>query len=192
MLFCRGCQAKNQPLNIFVHELLERRRHLLLGEMWASADGGPPEVTLETSMGPFTVEVVLLLLLLTTGNDTRLRFGLWCRFFGLCSADVLQARSQDLQELCGALPQRLLRRRQIPPDYQGFCSWFNFFFRLKKIRFFFCNFYCFRIGFYCARWWSDRDWERWGIHLRVSICTNLSQLYLQVLILILFGNWVRI
>ncbi|RZS08846.1 hypothetical protein BHM03_00039873 [Ensete ventricosum] len=26
--------------------------------MWGSADGGPPEVTLETSMGPFTVEVV--------------------------------------------------------------------------------------------------------------------------------------
>ncbi|KAG6475753.1 hypothetical protein ZIOFF_064982 [Zingiber officinale] len=25
--------------------------------MWGSADGGPPEVTLETSMGPFTVEM---------------------------------------------------------------------------------------------------------------------------------------
>lgn len=97
LLFCRGCQAKNQPLNIFVHELLERRRHLLLGEMWASADGGPPEVTLETSMGPFTVEVVLLLLLLTTGNDTRLRFGLWCRFFGL---SVLQMYYKHAPKTC--------------------------------------------------------------------------------------------
>jgi hypothetical protein len=26
--------------------------------MWASAEGGTPEVTLETSMGPFTVEVL--------------------------------------------------------------------------------------------------------------------------------------
>jgi hypothetical protein len=26
--------------------------------MWASAEGGPPEVTLETSMGSFTVEVL--------------------------------------------------------------------------------------------------------------------------------------
>ncbi|XP_057535295.1 peptidyl-prolyl cis-trans isomerase CYP18-2 isoform X1 [Amaranthus tricolor] len=25
--------------------------------MWASADGGPPEVTMDTSMGPFTVEL---------------------------------------------------------------------------------------------------------------------------------------
>jgi peptidyl-prolyl cis-trans isomerase-like 1 len=28
-------------------------------KMWASAEGGAPEVTLETSMGSFTVEVVL-------------------------------------------------------------------------------------------------------------------------------------
>lgn len=31
--------------------------------MWASAEGGPPEVTLETSMGSFTVEVTPALLL---------------------------------------------------------------------------------------------------------------------------------
>ena len=34
---------------------------LSLSKMWASAEGGPPEVTLETSMGSFTVEVLPLL-----------------------------------------------------------------------------------------------------------------------------------
>jgi hypothetical protein len=32
--------------------------------MWASAEGGTPEVTLETSMGPFTVEVLFSVWLL--------------------------------------------------------------------------------------------------------------------------------
>lgn len=31
---------------------------LRLSKMWASAEGGAPEVTLETSMGSFTVEVI--------------------------------------------------------------------------------------------------------------------------------------
>lgn len=31
-------------------------------KMWASAEGGAPEVTLETSMGSFTVEVLSLFL----------------------------------------------------------------------------------------------------------------------------------
>ena len=31
---------------------------LSLSKMWASTEGGPPEVTLETSMGSFTVEVL--------------------------------------------------------------------------------------------------------------------------------------
>lgn len=30
-------------------------------KMWASAEGGAPEVTLETSMGSFTVEVIFIL-----------------------------------------------------------------------------------------------------------------------------------
>lgn len=34
---------------------------LSLWKMWASAEGGPPEVTLETSMGSFTVEVLSFL-----------------------------------------------------------------------------------------------------------------------------------
>ena len=30
-------------------------------KMWASAEGGAPEVTLETSMGSFTVEVIIII-----------------------------------------------------------------------------------------------------------------------------------
>lgn len=36
-----------------------KKRKKRTGKMWASEEGGPPEVTLETSMGPFTVEVFL-------------------------------------------------------------------------------------------------------------------------------------
>jgi hypothetical protein len=45
--------------------------------MWASAEGGAPEVTLETSMGSFTVEVIIIILIFlirSLNPDTELGF----------------------------------------------------------------------------------------------------------------------
>ena len=50
-------RPRTRALEFSLHTSLS----LSLSKMWASAEGGPPEVTLETSMGSFTVEVLPLL-----------------------------------------------------------------------------------------------------------------------------------
>lgn len=88
--------------------------------MWEASDGATPEVTLETSMGPFTLEVppllpwsVILGMICAFSIDDD---GSWLYF----SPDVLQAHPKDVQELRGARQEGLLRQRRLPPDHQGF------------------------------------------------------------------------